>query len=213
MKNVFVILSILFMSSSYAGEYSYIRSVSKPVIVNDPKKDNILSSGSSVIIAPGYILSAFHIIAGIKIPYEIFIINDGILKPAKVVKSDERNDLVLLSADISCPCAEFLEGDVDIDEMVYSSTFPLFTLYDTQYVTTGIIQKFERKEFVTTLLSTFGSSGGPIFVKSDNKYKLFGLVQSIGKYKGQFYSWMSFGIRKHVIIDFLADTPASVQPI
>lgn len=205
-----IILIILFVCNSYAGEYSFIRSVAKPIYVNNKIKDDVLSTGSAVVIAPGYILSVAHIIVETKIPFETIVI-DGGLKLAKIVKIDRRNDLVLLSADVSCPCAKLFEGEVDIDEPVYSSSFPLFSLYGVQYVTTGIIQKFERKQFATNMQVTLGSSGGPIFVKMNNEYKLFGLVTAVAKSNEELVTWMSYGIRKHVIIDFLSDTPVAVR--
>lgn len=211
---LFVILLVCFVGKVFAGQYSEIRSYVKPIIAT-PLEGAGSMSGSGTVIAPGYILTVSHIIPEGSDKFNLFIGDRSIQYPIKlkVLKIDREVDLALLSGDFQCPCAPISRLPLELDQDIYSVGFPLYTKYQTQYVSTGIVEKLNEGSIVSSLTSAPGSSGGGIFVKNNGKFELASVAMSIGVYQRgpiiQLQNWITFSPGPEFIRDFLSDTPVA----
>lgn len=142
----------------------------------DPNK--IRAAGSGVIVAPGFILTANHVL-----PHrgmEIFAESPtGIIKLGTVVASDPVRELGLIKADVSCPCAPIAKTELPIDSDVYTVGYPMWSMYAMQFVTVGHAQGPYGIYNVMTANTISGGSGGGTFGKEDGVYKLGGITSSI----------------------------------
>lgn len=204
-----------------AAEFSVIRSYVYPVVIGQstsaPDIQAVVSSGSAIVIAPGYAITAAHVVPATA--RELMSIHiKGKLVRATPVKIDRERDLALLSLNIGCPCAPLGEKVPEIDDMVYSVGFPLYLMYGVQFVTSGTVQGVFQGDTVTTSITAPGGSGGGLFAKEGKEYKLVGLSVAIASTPlgprliqlEQEHNWISFSVTVNSIRAFLKGTAASV---
>ena len=112
-------------------------------------------SGSAVVLAPGLMITAAHVVDH---PSFKFYING---KPVEVLKLDRDRDLALLKVDVGCPCAPLASDSPYMDEEVVAIGYPLGY---PQTLTEGRWQYFlQDGEVVSTTSIAFGNSGGGLF--------------------------------------------------
>jgi len=173
----FLAVVILSISPLKAAEYSITRSYVRPIIIV-AQGDGV--NGSMVVIAPGFALSANHVVEAAKQRKAPMVTLVGsIQKPLTVVATDARHDLVLLTGEFECPCVS-LGRRPSIDDEVISVNFPEYIDTRTQVLSIGLVQGFLEEKMVTTTLATTGSSGGGLFIKQNGEYKLVGIVTHVG---------------------------------
>lgn len=185
-----VVLALLLIVCSFAraAEFSQTREFVRMVSIDKPLasgKIAQLSYGSGVIIAPGYVLTAAHVV-GVQQPGEqITVLARGKRPGVQVdlirIATAVGTDLALLySPAIQCPCASIAQTNPEVDQLIYQVGFPLNSLYSVQYLTTGTIQAIMNRGMFATTNTAPGSSGGGQFVRSeDGRYELVGIVSSI----------------------------------
>lgn len=175
-------------------------------------------SGSAVVIAPGYVLTAAHVMSHSGL--DMFIrMSDTDVRYAKAIKIDKDVDLALLRASVECPCVSIASAMPSIDEPVVSVGFPYYLLYDTQFATEGRVQGYRGFQVISTATTAPGGSGGGLFVKEDGIWKVTGIVTNIASsplegLQGpgrQLHTWMQFSVGPKAIRSFLVGTPAAVK--
>jgi len=203
------------VSSAQAADYSVTRKYVYPVLISD-EKTNIVASGSGTVIKEGYVLTVAHVVPKSK---QIAYINDNGLKPARVIKVDQVNDLALLAADVKCPCASISTANkVIIDDPVYAVGFPMFLDYKIQTLTLGTIQGLYGNSIISTTPTAPGGSGGALFGKENGQYKLFGVIKGLAVIDigppmftvGQQQNWFVLSTRATLVRQFLAGTEAAM---
>jgi len=204
-----------------AADYSVIRSYVYPVVIGQSTSTSdvqaVISSGSAIMIVPGYAITAAHVVPTTS--RELMSIHvQGKLIRATPVKIDRERDLALLAVNINCPCAPLGGRTPNIDDLVYSVGFPLYLMYGVQFVTLGTVQGAFQGNLVSTSNTAPGGSGGGLFAKEGNKYKLVGLSVAIASTPlgprlinlEQEHNWISFSVTINSIKTFLNGTAASV---
>lgn len=200
------------------------RDVVRPIIAtaylkSDPLEVRQYASGSVVIIAPGYALTANHVVtAGRDMVSQHTNIGvflklqraDGELINVTVVKTDDKTDLALVRGDFPCPCASLHSGTISVDTKVITVGFPLYGKYKIQILSEGSYQGMSADKLVTTAQAAPGSSGGGVFAWTSNGYKLLSIVEGIGASSGDvqanMHSWLVFSTPTTVIKQFLIGT-------
>lgn len=132
---------------------------------------------SAVVVAPGRVLTARHCQE---------IVNptvDG--KPAKILKVHPAADLLLMEADVACPCAK-IDYTPEQDEYLIVVGFPFANWIDAiEVITEGRAEGVRRgeklrEEFGDTLVLTApvggGNSGGGVFIMRGGKWYLVGIL-------------------------------------
>lgn len=218
---------VLFVSSTVFArpDHSVLRDYSRLVVLHQTSfiGASPVGSGSAIIIAPGYALSAWHIFdKGVERGLTVSMIDGGKQVPVTVVAKNEKADLVLISGAFTCPCAPIATVMPDIDTEVFGVGYPLYHIYGLQYVTYGHYQGITTDESegkdktielaATTFPATRGASGGGAFYKQDGVWKLYGIIVAIGAsplYRGiiQEHPFMSFSVPLNVIKELIKGTP------
>lgn len=162
--------------------------------------------GSAVVIAPGFALTAAHVVAG----QEKITINGHSVVSYWFDKNYEKSgvDLALVHVPgLVCPCAPLGTSPV-LDDRVVSIGYPLSA---GQYATEGRIQDIaldSPKQYVSSPI-IFGNSGGGTFVFQDFRWRLVGITVDVaGVPSGFGYTFISHIGRIvpiSVINRFLAD--------
>lgn len=201
------------------------------VVVATSKQDatmyRMFSSGSAVVIAPGYALTASHVVesvheldehkATVNVGIEILVDHKRI--DVEVIKSDPRVDLALVKGDFACPCATIyaLPEPLKVDTEVSSIGYPLFKIYGIQIRTDGRYQgeitssdDTKVRHLVTTAEAAWGSSGGGVFVRVKNRWHLIGIMKGIGAAPSEPHAiqhhWLVFSSPPDAVRAFLRDT-------
>jgi S1-C subfamily serine protease len=205
---------------------------------NAPPQDRRASrdfTGSAVVIAPGYAVSAWHVFEALELSAQEVPPNMVIVDlqstasprgkfdnrfPVKVVAKDIPNDLVLIEGDFKCPCAPIASGEPILDEVVYNVGYPLFQHHEVQIVTKGEYQGRTSSNFyMITAQVTSGASGGGSFQKdpADGKWKLMGIISgvttaSVGNPRAGLQiqvNWLSISVPIHPIHALVKGTSAA----
>lgn len=217
---LFAVLMVFLVGNVFAGQYSEIRSYVKPIVLQS-STSGAVRSGSGTVIAPGYILSVSHLIPEAGGQYDIYLGDKtgGSNVKLTVVKINRELDLSLLKGDFQCPCAPITRQIPELDQDIFSVGYPLYTKYDTQFVSTGIIQKIFEGQITSSLTSAPGASGGGEFLKVNGRYELVAVTMSIAVFVHkrenpensyvEFQNWITFAPGPGFIRDFLSDTTLS----
>jgi S1-C subfamily serine protease len=208
---------------AHSADFSIIRQYSRVLLLvepvpDKPDKSRIRGSGSAIVIAPTYAVTVAH-----NLPtdpqQEPVMISDGVGHSVKVLKVDPITDIALVtSPDIKCPCAPLVTS-IERDEEAWTVGFPKFSVYQTQFVTMGILQGMLNGRIVASPNAAPGSSGGGMFVKRGTDFQLAGLVVAIGNTPigppqlgmGQETQWITFSVSAATIKLFLKGTPAEMK--
>lgn len=222
-KALVIVFFMCIFAPVRAAEYSVVRQYVHPILIaqpspTDPSIQMIIGSGSVVIVASGYAITAAHVVP--ETPKEsLFVIFNNRRYKATPIKIDREKDLALLSVDVSCPCATLATTLPLIDDVIVSTGYPLFTTYRIQLLTIGNVQGMYLNNLVTTTHTAPGGSGGGIFYKEKTGYNLAGITVAIGSNQvgprvmqiEQEYNWLSFSVPAVDIRTFLRNTPADVK--
>lgn len=213
LKHIITFIALLFLAAtSTAADFSVIRKYVYPIVVTNNNKQTITSSGSAVVVQEGYILTVAHVAP--QKDQTLYVSAAG-MKSARLVKIDTANDLALFAADVKCPCAPISNAArVEIDAIAYAVGFPLFLDYRLQILTTGHIQGVRKNDLITTTVTAPGGSGGAIFIKEQNAYRLVGIVKGVAVVDigpqlmqiGQLQGWFVISTRSTAIRAFLRDS-------
>ena len=223
-----VILLCLSIATGACGDTiafaSAPREVVKPIfanafLVSDPTTQKHYSSGSAIILAPGYALTAAHVIqtdvikqGNSNIGTAIFIQQPSEAVPVTVVKIDKDKDLALIKGNFDCPCATIHTGAIDVDTKVITIGYPLYGLYKLQVLSEGALQGKYKTKLVTTAQAAPGSSGGGVFIKTLRGYELISVVEGIaaspGEFQAQIHAWLVFSTPTSEIMQFLQGSEA-----
>lgn len=219
-----------FSTLTWSADFTPARQYVKPIIAYyqtdsakdvDKKTGRIIPvqagfSGSGVVIAPGYMLTAAHVMSHSGL--DMFVrLSDTEVKFAKAIKVDKDVDLALVRVAVQCPCAPIGSDMPTIDEAVVSIGFPYYLLYETQLATEGRVQGFRGFQVISTATTAPGGSGGGLFGKEDGVWKLNGIVTNIAStplegLQGpgrQLHTWFQFSTGTKTIRSFLIGTPAA----
>jgi S1-C subfamily serine protease len=227
---VFVVSMMLLISpAAFARpDHSVIRDYAHLVLLKKSTfalQSVLVGSGTAIVIAPGYALSARHVFdTAAEGGATVTMMNGDKEIPVEVVKKTEGTDTVLISGKFGCPCAPIALSMPEVDTEVFGVGFPLYHLYGVQYVTQGHYQGStlrgnERLAAITTHASR-GGSGGGVFFKQDGVWRLFGILSSIGfSHLGppslglkQEHSWITFAVPLDDIKTLIKDTNAEPIP-
>lgn len=222
MKRLVAVVAMLFCGAASSAEFSVIRQYSKPVLVSKQINggEQMIGNGSAIVIAPTFMITAAHTIP--KDSSTMLSVRSGQqsqLSRLTVLKVDHVVDLALVSSpDIKCPCATFATG-VERDEPAWTVGFPKFGYYQTQFITTGIMQGMLNGRIVATPNAAPGSSGGGIFVKRGTEYHFAGVVVAISADSQgpiplgitQETQWITFSVPASTVRAFLKGTPAEIK--
>lgn len=132
-------------------------------------------SGSVVVIAPGYVLTAAHV-----------AVNKGLLingKPTEVVAIDEETDIAFLKADVDCPCAP-IGKTPDIGDRAVAIGY---SLGEIKMATEGDIQGWTRGMMYSDTSIVFGNSGGGVFTFQRGQWKLVGITVQVSGAQAGFF--------------------------
>jgi S1-C subfamily serine protease len=187
----------------------------------DPSLKKDIGAGTAVVIAPGYALTAYHILrrseeldifSSIMTPQLDLIIN-GERVMVLPVKIDKHTDLALVQGKFECPCASLYKHPVARDTKVIAVSYPLYDTYKTQILTDGRFQGTNEHHFITTAQAAAGSSGGGIFIQTpDSKYHLVSIIKGIGISPGETqavqHHWIVFSTLPVAITDLIKGTDA-----
>jgi S1-C subfamily serine protease len=188
----------------------------------------VINSGSVVVIAPGYAVSAWHVFATTsEFPANTDVKYIAHISPSKtetveftVLAKNVERDLALLKGEFKCPCAPIGIREPELDTQVYAVGFPSPATYDQlQLVSRGTMQGMSSGWYATTTSITSGVSGGGLFQKQDGEYRLVGIVKAIGRANiegaspalgiSQQLGWLTFSIPFTHVRDLFNKTPAN----
>lgn len=212
---------IAVLTVSYAADLSTLRGMSKLILSVqeplDPRKSQSFGTGTGVVLAPGYVLTARHVVEG-KGTFNYAGTDYKNQTKAVIVKlSDEEHvDLALLYVPgAKCPCIQLADSSPGVDTPVIHVGFPLYGLVKSQFLNRGYVQGYagrDNHQMVTNVPVAPGSSGGGIFIETASGYKLVGVVMSVinssvGPFSTpQLITWMSVSMSTDEIRKFLKGT-------
>lgn len=183
---------------------------------NDSRPSTVTSSGSAVMIQPGYALTAAHVVP-VSSLQSMYLIEDGKSIEATPVKIDRDRDIALLSLKLGCPCIPLATKAPAVDEQVYTIGYPMYLSYGVEFLTTGTVQGTAGGNLISTATTAPGGSGGAMFVRDGTTFKVGGITVAIATttvgptllgYKNE-YNWVAFSVPAPVVRAFLAGTPAA----
>ena len=176
------------------------------------ESNQIKSMGTGFVInTNAHIVTNHHVISDCK---RIEIINSKINSRAKVLFSDEINDLAVIKSNSPVNSYAFLRGGRGIraGEDITTVGYPLGTILgESVKVTTGNISALTGFDNDTTIMQItapiqLGNSGGPVLDMSGN---VVGIVSSkinelgVAKTTGLFLQNINFAIKSHTLQIFL----------
>lgn len=222
LSKVAACLLLAAVTVSCAADYSEIRSTTNLVIMSDKnietEKGSQYSFGSGVVVAPGYVLTAKHVVHE-KGAFAYTGRDGQHLKKATIFKeSDSPIDLALIYAPtVACPCTKLADDNAVTDEAVSAVGFPLYDQAGTQFVTHGAVQGYSgQSEYQMTMTVNIapGNSGGGVYSRYAKGWRLTGIATSVmvapgdGFKSSQMVTWMSIAVSANTIREFLKGTPA-----
>lgn len=150
--------------------------------------------GSGVMVRKGLMVSAWHVVEGERIGNVMVQVGREWRKVEKLTKIGD-SDLVLIETNVECPCAEVAEaGDFTGAEMV-SVGYPFQSqLAGHLFVYRGeIVGGVMGSRYVaSTAIVMPGMSGGGMFVKVGERWKLLGVVYGVLSIDGMgLQNWVS----------------------
>lgn len=162
MKNIICFLMLMMVTSSCRAEetdYREVRAASYQILMATEGRC------SGTMIAANTMLTAKHCIrAEMKV--------NG--KNATLLKVSQYGDAVLLSVDIPCPCITIAERMVPIDYKIIAVGYPANLAIQT--ADEGRYQGLEIDRDVFSAAVMKGKSGGGIFAKINNEWRLVGVT-------------------------------------
>lgn len=169
---------------AHGAEFSVTRQYVVALIITTPLNkgevdpSKIRAAGSGVLVAPGYVVTANHVLP--KKGQEIHVeVAGGGLKKGTVVASDPAHELGLIKVDVPCPCAPLAKTELPLDADVITVGYPLWGIYGMQFLTVGHMQGANGIYNIVTANTISGGSGGGQFGKEEGVYKLAGITSSI----------------------------------
>lgn len=168
--------------------------------------DTASSTGSGVMLAPGSMLTASHVVSDTD---EVTI--DHKPEKVKVIRLDKTLDLALLEVPTQCPCVA-LAGDLKIDELAIAVGYPMANqIMTAQIVTEGRIQQLRDDAVIATAPIGPGNSGGGLFVLRNHQWKFAGIEKAVANYcrrtNCDIIPHLTMAISQSRIADFLAEIP------
>lgn len=213
-KMMLILLGALAFNA-FGSENSAIRDVVIPIVVTkgDITQElpigELVASGSGVIFGPHYLMTNAHVILD-GTEYRFYnMSNKNNPIQLHIVKIDREADLALMSGDFDCPCAKFSPTIPGVDTILYAVGFPLYSKYEVQILTSGMMQGTVREHYVAVVTAAPGSSGGGLFMKENGEFYWVGIVEAIGLFRDQIQPWLSFSIPNLKILIFLQGTDAA----
>ena len=202
----FLLGLVLFLSScsllvpaGHVSDFKQVRDVSYEILMPG-------NSCSAVAISPTYLLTAGHCIS--ELGQEVTVIDTDkgeryLVGKAIAIKDDDVVDLaIIVLQDATVPNYASVTSQEPLqDEIVVVVGYPLGI---TEVVTVGRFQGFINGHYLVTAQSTFGNSGGGVFVIRDGGYQLLGIASyGAATAYGQFIEHLIFFVTNHTIEDFL----------
>lgn len=181
------------------------------------------SFGTGFVVAPGYVLTAHHILDG---KDSVFVGPNAQRKwvKARLIKANAALDLLLLQVNIEGPELPIAQWrDVPIGLEVYALGYPQPALQGfSKKLTAGIINGnrsnledlSQQRFFQFSAESSKGNSGGPV-IGSDGT--VVGVVlrklnaMSVAEKSQDLVINVNYALKSSLILEFLQDTPAAVQ--
>jgi S1-C subfamily serine protease len=174
-----LIVGLALFLAACGADLADLRTLARPL-------NNGVGSGSAVVIAPGFVLTAQHVAAngGFKLR------KDGPVGMLLASLTDPDGDLGLLwfpAKEAQCPCVELAAYEAEMDEAIYVIGYPLGI---AQVITMGRAQGVQRVQapdmfgsttdlglrLITTGLADPGNSGGGVFVLRNGRFQLVGIL-------------------------------------
>ena len=181
------------------------------------------SFGSGFMVAPGYVLTAQHLLEGKDLAYVGPNAQRKWIK-ARVVKTNTNLDLALLQVPLDAPALTLADWrDVPIGLEVFALGYPLPALQGfSKKITEGIINGnrgnqedlSQQRFFQFSAEVSKGNSGGPVIASDGN---VVGMVQrklnalSVAERSQDFAVNVNYALKSVLILEFLQDTPAAAQ--
>lgn len=139
------------------------------------------AQGSGVMIAPGVMVTAAHVVTGAK---------DITVGPNKaratVTRIDEKVDIAVLRVEMGCPCVPLADTQAEVDEQVVVVGYPLNSDVQRQVATYGRAQGVAGVHLVLTAAVAPGNSGGGVFIERDGQWRLAGVLVEVTCLPGWF---------------------------
>lgn len=160
-------------------------------------QDGQHASGTGFVINPGgFILTCYHVVSDAK-RMDICLSGTNYLRPLLYVAGSAQHDLALLWISDCNGALNWMplitpNDDIPLGENIGLLGFPLgFELGINVNYTQGIVNSLRTRNSIPVLQidagATHGSSGGPVFRRSDGK--VVGMVQAILDQKGILINW------------------------
>jgi len=138
------------------------------------------SHASGVIVAPGRVLTAAHVIQGAQ---RVFVRREADYRLATVLRVDPITDLAVLAADTGAIQPLMFTGSApDDDEPVWAVGFP--RAQDLS-LSTGVFQQMRDGALHTSAGIDSGQSGGGLLACRHGRYRLAGMLRGYGAYLEQ----------------------------
>lgn len=188
-----------------------------------------VATGSAVAISDKVLISAYHVVSPDPVYGENGEITgyiypkisiqkslpDGLfISTGKVLAFDLTNDLVAIGTEVATPYfASILPANAAFSRFplftsVFASGHPAGVAYPT--LTDGRIQQFQdwlgKTRF--SYSAWFGNSGGPVFVFSDGKWRLYSIVQALHVSQGLPVTWLQYGVATETLYRFMEGLPS-----
>lgn len=206
----------LILASCSSVEVSPRHSV-KPIIFSVANDTH--EFGAGVVIKKGWLITAGHFFPDDDILKSIDIITSQGIVSGTIIKVDKEVDLALLKANVSCPCAKLATHEPALDTHVFTIGYPYGPeINSIQIVTEGTFQGMHvyregrPVRIITTASIAMGSSGGGVFIKEHESYKLIaitvGIFETIRPYGyPRLEPWIALSVPFTTIKTFLKGTP------
>jgi serine protease Do len=186
-------------------------------------QNSITTSGTGFLVAPGYLLTAQHLVEGKDFLYVGPNAQNKWLR-AKLIKSSKALDVALLQVPFESPVVQLARWtDVPVGLEVYAIGYPQPGFQGfSKKITQGIINgnRGNSNDLATAKYFQFsaevskGNSGGPVFAGDGS---VVGMVQrklnalSVAEKSNDLVINVNYGLKPPYLIDFLRDTPAAVR--
>jgi len=142
-----------------------------------PVATDVGSHASGVIVAPGRVLTAAHVIQGAK---RVFVRRDADFRLATVLRVDPIMDLAVLQADTGTIEPLVFTGSEPSDaEPVWAVGFPRA---QDRSLSAGVFQQSRDGALHTSAGIDSGQSGGGLLACRQGRYRLAGMLRGYGAY-------------------------------